>query len=194
MKWTGMFLAFFLCANMVCGTARAQDKAAPAPLKVGVVDLMKVVDGFQKRKDREAELNKIRDTAATQLKDLQKKVESLSSEMDLLDKNGPDFMAKKKLLAEKQEEQLIKTRLADRDIREKLEQYLQEVYSDILTRIDEYRTRNNFDFILRVDKRPLTTQEPIIVQLDRKIILSHANSFDVTDDVIAFLNQAYTPK
>lgn len=180
--------------SVMSSVAHGQGQVAPAPLKVGVVDLAKVVDGFQKRKDREAELNKIREAAANQLKELQKKVEGLSAEMELLDKSSPDFMAKKKLLAEKQEELLVKTRLADREIGEKLEQYLQEVYSEILARIDEYRAQNNYDFIIRVDKRPLTTQEPIVTQLDRKVILSHAITFDITDKVIAFLNQAYTKK
>jgi len=159
-------------------------------LKVGVVDLVKVVDGYQKKKDRETELNKSRDGVAAQLKSLQKRIESMSSEVDLLDKKGTEYHDKRKELLEKQEELLMRARLADREISEKIEQYLQEVYSEILTKIEDYRAKNNFDFIIRVDNRPLTNQERIAMQLDRKVILANAKSFDVTDDVIAYLNKS----
>lgn len=85
----------------------------------------------------------------------------------------------------------MKTRLAEREVMEKLEGYLQEVYSEILAKIGEYQDKNQFDFIFRIDTRPLTTQERIIDQLDRKLLLANAKTFDVTDDVIAYLNQSY---
>jgi len=163
-----------------------------APLKVGVVDLAKVIDGYQKKKDREADLNKARETAAAQLKALQKKIESMNSEIELIDKKSPEFLTKKRELLEKQEELIMRSRLADREVQEKLEQYLQEVYSEILAKIEEYRAANKFDFIFRQDPRPLTTQERIVFQLDRKLLMASDKSFDVTDDVIAFLNQSYT--
>jgi len=188
--------SFWIVALLVSGgllltLLHAGPPAGPTPLKVGVIDLAKVVDNYQKKKDREAELNKTREAAAAQLKDLQKKIEGMASEMDLLDKNSPEFPAKRRLLSEKQEELVMKTRLAEREVMEKLEQYLQEVYNEILTKVGEYREQNNFDLIFRVDNRPLTTQERIIDQLDRKILMSSAKPLDITDDVIAFLNKSY---
>jgi Skp family chaperone for outer membrane proteins len=172
----------------------AGNQVSPGPLKVGVVDLFKVVDGYQKKKDREAEINKVREASAAQLKELQKKIEGMVSEMNLMDKNGPDFIAKKRQLTEKQEELLMRTRLAEREVMGKLEEYLQEVYSEVLAKIGEYREHNSFDMIVRMDSRPVTTQEPILAQLDRKLLLSSVKTLDVTDDVIAFLNQTYASK
>jgi hypothetical protein len=40
----------------------------------------------------------------------------------------------------------------------------------------------------------LTNEEPIITQLDRKLLMSSAQTLDVTDDMIAFLNQSYASK
>jgi Skp family chaperone for outer membrane proteins len=174
------------------GVLQAGSQISPGPLKIGVVDLFKVVDGYQKKKDREVELNKARDAAAAQLKELQKKIEGMASELELVDKSSPDYPAKKRTLSEKQEELLMRSRLAEREVMGKLEQYLQEVYSEVLAKIAEYREKNNFDFILRADTRPLTTQERIIDQLDRKVIMASSKAFDVSDDVIAFLNQSYT--
>ena len=184
-------VALAVSGGLLFSLLHAGTPAGPVPLKVGVVDLSKVVDNYQKKKDREAELNKTRAAAAAQLKDLQKKIEGMASEMDLLDKNSPEFPAKRRLLSEKQEELVMKTRLAEREVMEKLEQYLQEVYNEILTKVGEYREQNNFDLIFRVDNRPLTTQERIIDQLDRKILMSSAKPLDITDDVIAFLNKSY---
>jgi len=154
------------------------------------VDLAKVVDGYQKKKEREADLNKARETATAQLKALQKKIESMSSEIDLLDKKSTEYPAKRKELLEKQEELLMRARLADREMTEKVNQYLQEVYSEILAKIEDYRAKNNFDFIIRVDNRPLNTQESIASQLDRKTFIASSKTFDVSDDVIAFLNES----
>jgi len=189
--WLGLVLGTAGGAGILLGVLQAANPIAPAPLKVGVVDLAKVVDNYQKKKDREAELNKVRDASAVQLKELQKKLEGMGSELELLDKNSPEFAAKRRTFSEKQEELVMKTRLAEREVMEKLEQYLQEVYNEILSKIAEYRAANNFDFIVRVDVRPLSTQERIVDQLDRKIILAFGKSFDVTDDVIVFLNKSY---
>jgi Skp family chaperone for outer membrane proteins len=183
------FVTMAALGGLALGMLSAGTQVAPAPLKVGVVDLSRVADAYQKRKDREADLNTRRDAAAAQLKELQKKVEALSSEIELLDKNGPQYAAKKRQLIEKQEELLMKARLADREVLEKMEQYLQEVYSEILAKVSEYRDRNHFDFIFRLDTRPLSTQERIADQLDRKLLLSSAKAFDITEDMILFVNQ-----
>ena len=188
---SGWVLALLVSGGLVLSVLHAGNQVSPAPLKVGVIDLFKVVDGYQKKKDREVELNKSRDAVAAQLKELQKKIEGMTSEMELLDKNNPEFPAKRKLLSEKQEELLMKTRLAEREVMEKLEQYLQELYSEVLAKVGEYREKNNFDMIFQINTRPLTTQERIIEQLDRKLLMSSAKTMDVTDDVIAYLNQSY---
>jgi Skp family chaperone for outer membrane proteins len=156
--------------------------------------LFKVVDGYQKKKDRESEINKTRDAAAAQLRELQKKIEGMTSELELMDKNSAEFMNKRKMITEKQEELLMKTRLAEREVMERLERYLQELYSEILAKVNEYRERNGYDMIIRLDTRPLTNEEPIITQLDRKLLMSSAQTLDVTDDMIAFLNQSYASK
>jgi len=181
---------FVVTGGLLLGLLHAGTQISPGPLKIGVVDLVKVVDGYQKKKEREAELNKARDAAAGQIKVLQKKIESMSSEIDLLDKKSPEYPGKRKELLEKQEELLMRGRLADREMSDKLEQSLQEVYSEILSKIEDYRAKNSFDFIIRVDNRPLSTQERIAAQLDRKILIASSKSFDVTDDVIAFLNES----
>ncbi len=189
-NWFGV-AALAVSGGLLLGLLHAGTQIAPGPLKVGTVDLVKIVDGYQKKKDREAELNKVRDEAAGKLKALQKQIESMNAELDLLDKKSPDYPAKRRTFLEKQEELIMKSRLADREVSDKLEQYLQEVYSEILAKIEDYRAQNNFDFILRVDNRPLTTQERIAYQLDRKVLIASSKTFDVTDDVVAFLNQAY---
>ena len=190
----GWIVAALVSGGLVLSILHAGNQVSPGPLKVGVVDLFKVVDGYQKKKDREVEINKVREASAAQLKDLQKAIDGMVSEMNLMDKNSPDFLAKKKALTEKQEELIMRTRLAEREMMAKLEQYLQEVYSEILAKIGDYRERNGFDLIIRLDTRPLTTQEPILAQLDRKLLLSSVKTLDVTDDVIAYLNQSYASK
>ena len=183
---SGVVLGAFLLGILQAGTS-----VGLAPLKVGTVDLNKVVEGFQKKKDLEAEINKLRDGAAAGLKELQKKITTLSSELDLVDKNSGQYSAKKQVILEKQEELLMRTRLAEREVSEKLAQYLQEVYSEVLAKVSEYRDKNGFDLLLRSDTRPLTAQERIGEQLDRKLLLASVKSLDVTDDFVAFLNQSY---
>ena len=189
---TGVVVSGVVLGAFLLGILHAGTSVGPAPLKVGTLDLTKVVEGFQKKKDLEAEINKLRDGAAAGLKDLQKNITTLSSELDLLDKNSAEYSAKKQVILEKQEELLMRTRLAEREVSEKLAQYLQEVYSEVLTKVSEYRDKNSFDLLLRSDTRPLTAQERIGEQLDRKLLLASVKSLDVTDDFVAFLNRSYT--
>ena len=86
-------LALVVSGGLLLALSHAGAPAGPTPLKVGVIDLSKVVDNYQKKKDREVEINKAREAAAVQLKDIQKKIEGMAAQMDLLDKTSPEFTA-----------------------------------------------------------------------------------------------------
>jgi len=183
MAWT---VPVAVAGCLVLGILHAGNPISPGPLKIGVVDLAKVADGYQKRKDRETEINKAIQAAEGQLKAFQKKVESMSSEVDLLDRKAPEYSGKRKELVEKIEEARMRRRLAEIELNEKGTLYLQEVFSEILAKVEEYRAANNFDFILRVDNKPLASQEQLLL----KMVMAHNKAFDVTDDVIAYLNKS----
>jgi Skp family chaperone for outer membrane proteins len=181
-----LVVPFVALGAFVLGILQAGNPITPGPLKIGVVDLAKVADGYQKRKERESEINKAIREAESQLKAFQKKIESMSSELDLLDRKSPEYSTKRKELVEKIEEARMRRRLAEIELNEKGTQYLQEVFSEILAKVEEYRAANNYDFILRVDNKPLTSQDQLVL----KMVMAYNNAFDVTDDVIAYLNKS----
>ena len=185
-KGIALIVPFVALGAFVLGILHAGNPISSGPLKIGVVDLAKVADGYQKRKDRETEINKAIQEAEGQLKAFQKKIESMSSELDLLDRKATEYSVKQKELVEKIEEARMRRRLAEIELNQKGTQYLQEVFGEILAKVEEYRAANNFDFILRVDNKPLASQD----QLVSKMVMAHNKAFDVTDDVIAYLNKS----
>jgi Skp family chaperone for outer membrane proteins len=171
-------------------TAQAADPPVGA-LKVGTVDLQRVVDQYQKRKDMQEDLKKFKAGTEASLKDLQKQVDAVKGELDLLNEGSPDYDKKKRELEEKREILVLKGRLAEKEVVEKWAKGLETIYNEILEKTDKFREKAGYDLLLRIDVAPLkaTTLEDMREHLNRKMVLSRSQAVDVTDALIKFINE-----
>ena len=117
-------------------TAQAADPPAGA-LKVATVDLQRVVDQYQKRKDMQEDLKKFKAGTEASLKGLQKQVDAVKGELDLLNEDSPDYDRKKRELEEKREVLVLKGRLAEKEVVEKWAKGLETIYNEILDKIHD---------------------------------------------------------
>ena len=180
------------CAVAGLGAWRAQAADASAgALKVGTVDLQRVVDQYQKRKDMQEDLKKFKAGTEASLKDLQKQVDAVKGELDLLNEGSPDYDKKKRELEEKREILVLKGRLAEKEVVEKWAKGLETIYNEILEKVDKFREKAGYDLLLRIDVAPLkaTTLEDMREHLNRKMVLSRSQAVDVTDALIKFINE-----
>ena len=175
--------------SIMASMSAAGEKA----LKVGIVDFDRIVDEYQMKKDRESELKKMQQAKQEDIQKRVKEIEALGEEIRMLDESNPERKAKRWLYAEKRALLEAARQVAGKEFEEKYKEAIEKVYNKILSEIEEFRKQHGYDFIIRVDTKPLKSDslELMSQHLDRKLILAFSKSFDVTDEVISFLNERY---
>jgi len=181
-----------LMSALLVSKAWAQSEAAAKPMKIGVLDLRLLMDKCQLRKDKEVEINKMKDEEAAKLKEEKKALDQIKAEIERMPKDAPNLAEKTKEFARKQEALVLKNRWAEADVLEAWEKTFQSVYSDVLRMIEDFRQKNGYDLILRYDSQPLGAGGArVIDQLDRKVVMARSASADVTDALIKYVNDTY---
>ena len=181
-----------LMSALLVSKAWAQSEAAAKPMKIGVLDLRLLMDKCQLRKDKEVEINKMKDEEAAKLKEEKKALDQIKAEIERMPKDAPNLAEKTKEFARKQEALVLKNRWAEADVLEAWEKTFQSVYSNVLRMIEDFRQKNGYDLILRYDSQPLGAGGArVIDQLDRKVVMARSASADVTDALIKYVNDTY---
>jgi outer membrane protein len=169
-----------------------------AQMKVGIVDMNKVFTSYFKTKEAETRLNDARAQAKT---DLDSRLETLKSNMEVINKleadtKKPELAADKKEAAIKQrDEKINEVRNLDREIgefRQTRERQLQEqfmrmrgdIVQDIMKIVDSKVKAESYDLVL--DSSGLGISQV-------KVVLYSAPSMDFSDSIITELNKN-TPK
>jgi len=190
-RWA-VYFSLVVMTALLASQAWAQGEPASKPLKIGVLDLRRLMDKCKLRQDKEVEINRLKDDKAATLKDEKKALDDLKAEIDRMPKDAPNLAEKAREYAHKQEALMLHNRWAEADVLEAWEKTFQAVYSDVLRNIEDYRQKNDYDVILRYDSQPLGTGGGrVIDQLDRKVVMACAPSVDITDALITYVNEAY---
>lgn len=165
-----------------------------AQMKVGIVDMNKVFTSYYKTKDAETRLNDARAQAKT---DLDSRLETLKSNMEVINKleadtKKPELAADKKEAAIKQrDEKINEVRNLDREIgefRQTRERQLQEqfmrmrgdIVQDIMKIVDSKVKAEGYDLVL--DSSGLGISQV-------KVVLYSAPSMDFSDSIVTELNK-----
>ncbi len=160
-------------------------------LKVGVVNLNKVFEQYEKRKELENDFRDIRARSEDTLKIKQEEAMSLREEIQLLEAGS---MARKKK-EEELEKLLLYLQVEDEVARKNLakaeKDFYEELFQDINTAVDEIGKKEGFDLILK--KEDIEPKSADLLELRLKIgigtVLYFSNALDVTDKVVESLNR-----
>jgi Skp family chaperone for outer membrane proteins len=187
-----MYFALIFAGVVVASLRWAASQPAQAPFKIAVLDLRRLTDQCQMRRDKETELNRMKDAEEAKLKEQGQALDRMKAELDGLPKDDPQLAEKSKQYGRRQEEFMLRKRWAEADVLETWDKTFQSVYGDLLARVEEFREKNGYDIILRYDSQALGAGGArIIDQLDRKIVMARARSVDVTDAVVHYINETY---
>lgn len=162
-------------------------------VKVGVVNLNKVFDQYDKRKELENDFRDIRTRSEEVLKTKQDEAMALRDEIQLLEA-GSTARKKKE---EDMEKLLLYLQIEDEVARKNLakaeKDFYEELFQDINTVVEEVGKKEGFDLILK--KEDVDTKSADLVELRLKIgigtVLYFSNALDVTDKVVESLNRRY---
>lgn len=187
MRLLSFFVPFLVLIISLPGTTIGKD------MKVGVVNLNKVFDQYDKRKELENDFRDIRNRSEEVLKAKQDEAMALRDEIQLLD---PGSAARKKK-EEDMEKLLLYLQIEDEVARKNLtkaeKEFYEELFQDINAVVEEVGKKEGFDLILK--KEDIDTKSADLVELRLKIgigtVLYFSNALDVTDKVVESLNRRY---
>lgn len=143
--------------------------------QLGYVDVAVLFDEYQKTKDNDGELKKVGESKEQDREKLVKEIRSMKDELVLLSDQAK---------AEKQDALDGKIRelqdfdtAAKRELGEKRNKLVREIFKDIDEAVQRYGERKGLDMIL-----------------NERALLYHNNKYDVTQEVLKELNAGYKKK
>lgn len=164
---SSLFFILFLTAGIL-GVSSANAQAE----KIGYVDVAKVFDKYEKTKKFDKELAEVGKQKQAGRDTLVLEVRRLKDEMALLSDQGKE--EKQKLVDSKMRELQDYDREAQRDLLERREGVMREIFKDIDEVIREFGKQKGFDFIF-----------------NERLMLFRSEKYDVTDVVLGELNARY---
>lgn len=187
-----------LCAVALCvagALARAADPPGPAEkgLKIGYVDINKVLDQYARRDDLDKELNGIR--LAMQEKDRVGlgEIDKLSKSIEQLAMGTPERTALQEKLKAAQDA-LTKSRSESYEqLTKEIVSRMDSLYNEITSAVTALGKERGYDFILK-DQSPasdVASRGEAAVQITQRVVLYAKPEYDLTSEVSRRLNEAY---
>ncbi|HHT9119640.1 MAG TPA: OmpH family outer membrane protein [Candidatus Hypogeohydataceae bacterium YC41] len=187
MRLISFFIPFLFLVVSLPATGLSKD------LKVGVVNLNKIFEQYDKRKELEEDFRNIKSKAEDTLKSKQEEAVSLRDEIQLLEVGSP---ARKKK-EEDMEKLLLYLQVEDEMARKNLakseKDFYEELFQDINVVVADVGKKEAFDLILK--KEDVDPKSADLLELRLKIgigtVLYFSNALDITDKVVESLNRKY---
>lgn len=183
---------FSLCA--VHANESGDVRSPSRGLKVGVVDLNTVFEKYEKRKAFDAQLKEQEKQYQKTLNDKKKELVSLNEKIQLLDL-GSEVRKKDEETFEKKNMELESyAKFAEKSLLKKYKDYFGSLYTEVCKEVETIGRREQYDLIIKKEEPEL--QGGGISELQFKVgiktVLYHADSVDMTNQVINSLNKKYS--
>ena len=166
------------------------------PLKVGYVDLTRVLKAYQRRQDMEDEFRKQQASLNRDAQSRVDEVKRLRGELQQLARGTPERLeleekAKAAYMA------LDRTRLEHRKtLNVRLGSMLRELHGDVVRKVEIIGREGGYDFILKNQsfEKPASGHRQTLLQISQQIVLYSKPEYDISDMVIKRLNEKYALK
>ncbi len=180
-------LASFTYTNIKIANAEAGD------FKIGVVDIGGVFEKYQKRLDLDQKLKEQEKEFQDEINKKRKELIDLDEETQLLDLGSESRGKNENLLERKNVELEGYAKFAERQLLKKYKDFFENIYQEVVQKVEEIGKQNNFDLIIKKEEPELKSGQ--ISDLQFKIgirtVLYHSESVNITSDVIDNLNASY---
>lgn len=175
------------------GTRAWSQAPAQPPLRVAVVNLTRIWEGYQKRVSLEGKLTQLQQTKAQTMREKTEEVNQLSQKLELLAQGSTQRDQAERDLQQKQVESRTLDELSRQEVARKYLEYWDTVYNDICTAADKIAQQEGYDLVLKTADRKLRTAS--LPELQGKIegmtVLYSTPRLDLTDKVLTLLNEEF---
>lgn len=170
--------------------SQAAPKADRPSLKIGVVDIQKIFDDCKRnvKYREEAFAEQSRFDAETER--LSKEIEAQKAGLKMLKPGSSDYLTQFKAMLEKQAKLVARREFNEQRRALKRQQWVEELYKEILQVIGELAEQNTLDLVFEKDEPDFTLSGDDLMLAIRlhKLLYSGGNCLDITDKVIARLD------
>jgi len=196
-KWTG------IAAGLVVGVllsltvyVTAAPRAANTPVRIGVVDFRRVLDGYEKMKDVETEMTNKQKSLRAEAKKRHSEIQQLSARLAMHTPGSEAYEKTEREITTKKAEFETWTKVETRKMLDKERNVIREVYRDLELASANYARSTGLNLVLKSDQIGLTSSS--VRELDLRVtlkkVLYFADTLDITDAIVRDLNVVYRRK
>ncbi len=185
-------ISLFVLVSMLTFKTMPQEVFAEE-LKIGVVDINKIFDKYEKRKDLDQQLKDVEVEYKDEIESKKKAMIDLSEETQLLDLGSEKRNKNMETLERKNVELEGYAKLAEKQLTKRYKNAFEKIYEEITKEVDAFGKENNYSLIIKKEDSDLQTNQ--ISDLQFKIgirtVLYNSNRVDVTANITDRLNASY---
>jgi Skp family chaperone for outer membrane proteins len=192
-----MVAAALLGGALVLRQTQAQPKApaaAPASMRIAVCDVVKVFANCERSKDlktkfaERARANKAEDERRA------KQIESIEQELRELKPSSKEFEDRMEEMSRLSINRETWAKFEDtREMRERM-RLTEEMYRDVQAAVAQVAKDQGLHVVINSDETPFDAKADIYRQIEARKVLYNDGGADITDAVLARLNEAYKAK
>ncbi len=184
------YLNICLCLLGWASLAAAQDRVPVVDqLRIGVVDLAKVFDGYAKREVKEAELKEEEARLQAKFEERKENLTRLRGEMDLLREGTEAYELKEEEVAIAVNVLQFYDKRRRNTLKTMFEAFILEILEEIEVVVKEIGEKNQYHFIVKVDSQPSTNEGA--TPLEFRALLYFSEEIDISAEVLEILNARY---
>lgn len=168
---------------------------ADGGLKIGYVDMTRVLEQYERRPVLEKQLRDLQNSLSTEDRSRVEELSKMEKEMEQLALGSPERLA----LNEKYRQSVATTEEFRRKGHEQMNQeyvkMLQSLFQDAVEETGRVGREKEYDFIIKdqsAAEQP-RTQPEVILQLSQRVVLYSKAEYDLTDEIVRRLNAKYQP-
>ncbi|MHC4294541.1 MAG: OmpH/Skp family outer membrane protein [Planctomycetota bacterium] len=163
------------------------------PTRVGVCDVVQVLQNYDRAKDLTAKLNEKRETLEAENKTRVKVLEATELELEALLAGSEEYERRFSELQRQVIEHKTWAQFEEGQMRRKHHRLTKEMYEDILKMVSEVAQQNGYHIVLYHINQELQSEDTtqLLQQIERQKVLYADNSVNLTDTVLLRLNETY---
>lgn len=178
-------------------TGKSAVKAAAPPFRLAIVDTAYILKNYLKYEDLQQEVRDAAEQAQQKAKGMIDQARTIQEQLQTgeIDQDSEEFLKKERQIISLSSKLEVYNALAKKEIKKKDVATLAKVYEDVQQAMALYAEQNGYTMIMRFtrDFEGIDEKQRTANILNQNIV-RHEGADDITDSVLAWLNQQYEAK
>jgi Skp family chaperone for outer membrane proteins len=193
-RWTnlaaGVALGVLLSVALYVGAAPT---GVFEPARIGVVDFARLLEGYEKMKDAEAQFLATQKSLREEADKRAAEIQSLSARLAMHTPGSDAYTKTEKEILQRKAEYDTWTKMKTGEILDREKNVIRELYLDLEKAAGDYARANKLSLVLKSDKVDLSAPSvsDLHLMLRLKKVLYFSSDVDITDRLLATLNADY---